>query len=147
MKKVNVNITGNDSNIPVYQTEFSAGADLKADIKHKSLIPSGESALIPTGIKLEIPEGYEVQIRPRSGLAFKNKITVLNSPGTIDSDYRGEINVLVINHGKLPVVIEPGMRIAQMVLAPVVKANFIKVSSLTTKTSRDIGGFGSTGTE
>jgi dUTP pyrophosphatase len=100
--------------------------------------------MVPTGITLEIPAGFEVQVRPRSGLALKYGITVLNTPGTIDSDYRGSINVILINHGKHPFIIEPGMRIAQLVVAPVIQARFIKAESLTA-TARGTGGFGHTG--
>lgn len=129
---------------PVYATIQAAGADLKAALTAPLTILPGASALVPTGIALAIPEGYEVQIRPRSGLALKNCITVLNTPGTIDADYRGEIQVILINHGKTPFVVEPGSRIAQMVLARVYQAEFLQVASLA-ETQRGSGGFGHTG--
>ena len=113
--------------------------------KSKSILEPGASVLVPTGLRFAIPEGYEIQVRPRSGLAFKNQITVLNTPGTIDADYRGEVGVILINHGKLPFIITPGMRIAQIVLARVERASFILGESLVS-TSRGEGGFGHTGT-
>lgn len=131
--------------IPVYATEEAAGADLKAHIQQEIVILPGETALIPTGIKLEIPRGFEVQLRPRSGLALKHSITLLNTPATIDSDYRGEIKVILINHSKLPFIVTPKMRIAQMVLCPVVQAQFEMKQELAT-TMRGEGGFGHTGT-
>lgn len=131
--------------IPEYSSEQAAGADVKAYITEEITLKPGSSVLIPTGLRLEIPNGYEVQIRPRSGLALKFQITVLNSPGTIDSDYRGEIKIILINHGKSDFTITPGMRIAQMVLAPVVQGVFIKKSDLAI-TKRGEGGFGHTGT-
>lgn len=131
--------------LPVYSTSHAAGADLKAYLKEPLLLRSGASAMIPTGIRMAIPEGYEVQIRPRSGLAAKFGITVLNTPGTIDSDYRGEVQVIVINHSKQDFEISPGMRIAQMVLAPVVQAEFCLSQELIA-TERGSGGFGHTGT-
>lgn len=131
--------------LPEYASKQAAGADVKAHITEEMLLKPGTSILIPTGIYLEIPNGYEVQIRPRSGLALKQQITVLNSPGTIDSDYRGEIKIILINHGKSDFIITPGMRIAQMVFAPVMQAVFIRKSDLTT-TKRGEGGFGHTGT-
>lgn len=130
---------------PVYASKGASGADVKAFIQESVTIPSGESRLIPTGLQLAIPLGYEIQVRPRSGLAMKNQITVLNTPGTIDADYRGEIGVILINCGKESFVVTPGMRIAQFVLAPVVQANFIVMTDLST-TVRGGGGFGHTGT-
>ena len=128
--------------IPQYQTKEAAGFDLHAieDV----VIKPGERKLIGTGLAFEIEFGYEVQIRPRSGLAFKHGITVLNSPGTIDSDYRGEIKVLLINHGNEPYEIKKGERIAQAVIAPVIQAEIIEVDELS-DTQRGAGGFGSTG--
>jgi len=137
-------ITEEEDKIPLYATDEAAGADLRADIEEPLELLSGESIMVPTGLKFEIPVGYEVQVRPRSGLALKHGITVLNAPGTIDSDYRGPINVILINHGKKTFVIEHGMRIAQMVVAPVVKARFVLVDSLQT-TERGSSGFGHTG--
>lgn len=131
--------------IPVYASEFAAGADVKACVKEQIILEPGTSALVPTGLRFAIPSGYEIQVRPRSGLALKHQITVLNSPGTIDADYRGEIGVILINHGKNAFVITPGMRIAQIVLARVEKATFVLQESLVS-TSRGEGGFGHTGT-
>lgn len=146
MKKILVPIQTEDDRLtPVYSTELASGADLKAAIDAPIAIESGHSALIPTKIRLAIPVGYEIQVRPRSGLALKNQVTVLNTPGTIDADYRGEIGVILINHGKTAFVVEPGMRIAQLVLAPVVQAEFIRQEVLTA-TQRCEGGFGHTGT-
>jgi dUTP pyrophosphatase len=130
--------------LPYYMTSGSAGADVKAHLKTPMTISPGQSALVPTGLRMAIPEGYEIQIRPRSGLALKHQVTVLNTPGTIDADYRGEIKIIVINHGKEEFVVTPGMRIAQFILAPVLRANFIVTSELTA-TGRGIGGFGHTG--
>lgn len=130
--------------LPVYMTKDAAGADIKACIKETLIIPPGNSALIPTGIYVAIPEGYEIQIRPRSGLALKHQVTVLNTPATIDADYRGEIKVILINHGKEPFLVTPGMRIAQIVVAQVVRANFVIGTELTS-TERGLKGFGHTG--
>ena len=104
--------------LPLYMTIGAAGADAKAHLQEPLVIPAGQSALIPTGIRMAIPEGYEIQIRPRSGLALNHQITILNTPGTIDADYRGEIKVILINHGKEDFIVTPGMRIAQLILAP-----------------------------
>lgn len=130
--------------LPVYITKGAAGADVKACLKEPLAIPPGESALIPTGMYVAIPESYEIQVRPRSGLALKHQVTVLNSPGTIDADYRGEIKVILINHGKKEFIVTPGMRIAQFVLSPVLRANFVLASELA-DTRRGVGGFGHTG--
>ncbi len=137
-------ITKDPECVPQYCSAFAAGADVKAYISSDLTIEPGMSALIPTGIHMEIPEGYEIQVRPRSGLALKSQITVLNTPGTIDSDYRGEIKVILMNHGKNPFVVTPQMRIAQLILAPVVRAKFVLRESLAT-TLRGEGGFGHTG--
>jgi len=131
--------------LPHYASELAAGADVRACIQEPIIIEPGSSALIPTGLRFAIPAGYEIQVRPRSGLALKNQITVLNTPGTIDADYRGEIGVILINHGKNTFIITPGMRIAQIVLARVERANFCLWESLIS-TSRGEGGFGHTGT-
>lgn len=131
--------------LPVYASELAAGADVKAWIKEQIVIEPGESVLIPTGLRFAIPEGYEIQVRPRSGLALKNQITVLNTPGTIDADYRGEVGVILINHGKNAFIVTPGMRIAQLVLAKVERADFFLEDALVS-TSRGEGGFGHTGT-
>ena len=130
--------------LPSYMTKEAAGADIKAYIKESLIIPPGQSILIPTGIYVAIPEGYEIQIRPRSGLALKHQVTVLNTPATIDSDYRGEIKVILINHGKDPFIVSPGMRIAQLIVAPVIRANFVIGTELTS-TARGEKGFGHTG--
>lgn len=129
---------------PHYATEEACGADLYADIPTSFSLKSKETCMVPTGLKIAIPKGFEAQVRPRSGLAFQHGITVLNSPGTIDSDYRGEIKILLINLGKEDFVIEPGMRIAQLVIAPVVRAEFVKTEILDA-TVRNENGFGSTG--
>lgn len=130
---------------PLFQTEGSAGCDLCASLPNGVLeIPAGEYAKVPTGIAIALPPGYEAQVRPRSGLAFRSGVTVLNSPGTIDADYRGEVCVLLINHGKAPFLVHDGDRIAQMVFATYTKASFQCVESLD-ETERGSGGFGSTG--
>lgn len=145
MKEIEIPTTAADpENLPVYASALAAGADIKSNAKEPITIEPGASALVPTGLKFAIPAGYEIQVRPRSGLALKNQITVLNTPGTIDADYRGEVGVILINHGKTPFVVTPGMRIAQIVLARVEKAIFCLEESLTT-TSRGEGGFGHTG--
>jgi dUTP pyrophosphatase len=137
---------GQDLPLPAYQSGGAAGIDLMAArVGKKSLsIKPGQRRLVPTGLAIELPPGYEAQVRPRSGLAVKNGLTVLNSPGTIDSDYRGEIEVLLINHGRDKVKIRHGDRIAQLVVAPVVQAALIVVAALEA-TMRGAGGFGSTG--
>jgi len=134
----------NEDNIPTYASLEAAGADIRAHIDNPVTIPAGQRAMIPTGLKFAIPNGYEVQIRPRSGLAAKHGLTVLNSPGTIDSDYRGEIQIILINHSDEPFTVTPNMRIAQMVVAPVCQATFITQETLET-TKRGTGGFGHTG--
>tara|TARA_B100001027_G_scaffold151060_1_gene105991 strand:- start:30 stop:470 length:441 start_codon:yes stop_codon:yes gene_type:complete len=131
--------------LPKYETSGSSGMDLAANIEKSVKIEPGKMSVIPTGISLSIPQNFEMQIRPRSGLAAKNQISVLNTPGTIDADYRGEIKVILINLGDKTFVVEKGARIAQMVLCPVVKAELREVDSLET-TKRGSGGFGSTGT-
>ncbi|MFP6778786.1 MAG: dUTP diphosphatase [Alphaproteobacteria bacterium] len=130
--------------LPEYATEGSAGIDIGAAIQKPIHIEPGERILIPSGFKLEIPIKYEVQIRPRSGLAIKYGITVLNSPGTIDSDFRGEIGVILINHSNKNFIVNPKDRIAQMVICKIAKMNLVKVSFLN-NTERGSGGFGSTG--
>ena len=133
-------------NLPKYETEGSSGMDLAADITSTINIKPGEFSIIPTGISVSIPVNYEIQIRPRSGLAAKNQISVLNTPGTIDADYRGEIKVILINLGNKTFKVEKGLRIAQMVLCPIEKAKIREVEDLE-KTDRGSGGFGSTGTK
>ena len=132
--------------MPQYKTIGSSGMDIAAFLDNEILIKPSEKKIIPTGVKLKIPKGYEVQIRPRSGLAANNDITVLNTPGTIDSDYRGEIKVILFNHGKNVFKIENGLRIAQMVLCPVIEAKLSEVEIID-ETERGEGGFGSTGTK
>lgn len=130
--------------IPAYATKQSAGMDLCAAIENDITLKKGDKALIKTGIAIALPDGYEAQIRPRSGLAYKNGVTVLNAPGTIDADYRGEIGVILINHGNKDFVISRGMRIAQMVIAQYEQIVFTQVEELS-DTARGEGGFGSTG--
>ena len=132
---------------PFYATESAAGIDLTAGINSKILIKKNEYKLIPSGIKIEIPIGFEGQVRPRSGLALKHGLTVLNAPGTIDADYRGEIKVLIINFGLSNYTISPGMRIAQLIFAPVYKADLKFVKRLKSVSERGEKGFGSTGIE
>jgi len=133
-----------DCVIPEYQSEDSSGMDLCSSSKDVIAIPSGETRLIPTNIVVEIPKGFEGQVRPRSGLALKHQITVLNSPGTIDSDYRGEIKVLLINHGKNDFEVNYGDRIAQFIISKYEKADLIPAQKLS-GTKRGTGGYGSTG--
>jgi dUTP pyrophosphatase len=129
---------------PEYRSAGAAGADVRARLDAALVLKPGQRAAVPTGLRLEIPEGYEVQVRPRSGLALSKGITCLNSPGTIDSDYRGEVRIILVNLGSEPASIEPGERIAQLVLAQVSRAHFLKAENLT-MTERGEGGFGSTG--
>jgi dUTP pyrophosphatase len=132
--------------LPAYQTAHAAGLDLLAAVPDGApmVLAPARHALVPTGLAIALPEGFEAQVRPRSGLAAKHGVTVLNSPGTIDADYRGEIQVILINHGTEPLTIRRGERIAQMVIAPVVQAALVPVTSLD-ETDRGSGGFGSTG--
>jgi len=131
--------------LPAYETPGAAGADLRANLPQGALtLAPGERALIPTGLRLAIPQGYEVQVRPRSGLALRHGISLPNSPGTIDSDYRGTLGVILLNGGAEPFEVTHGMRIAQMVVAPVLQASFAEVTELD-ETPRGSGGFGSTG--
>ena len=130
--------------LPKYETDGSSGLDLAACIDKNIEIKPGKSETIPTGLAVAIPKNFEIQIRPRSGLAFKNQISVLNTPGTIDSDYRGELKVILINLSDKIFIVEKGLRIAQMVLCPIVKAKLKEVKSLE-DTQRGTGGFGSTG--
>jgi dUTP pyrophosphatase len=132
--------------LPSYATEDSAGADLCSNSKENIFIPPGHRKLIPTGLYMQVPKGYELQIRPRSGLAVKHGIAVLNAPGTIDADYRGEIMVILINHGDKQFKVRKGDRIAQCVLSKCARANWVEVPlSALSKTERDKGGFGHTG--
>ncbi|MEM7464342.1 MAG: dUTP diphosphatase [Pseudomonadota bacterium] len=133
-----------DLKLPEYESSLATGMDLRAACHDPISIGPGQRALVPTGLTFEIPPGFEGQVRPRSGLAFKHGITCLNSPGTIDADYRGEVKVLLINHGDEPFHVERGMRIAQMVIAPVYQAKIIERAK-PTNSERGSGGFGSTG--
>lgn len=130
--------------LPKYQTAQAAGCDICAAVDAPLTLKPGERALVPSGLIFEIPEGYEIQVRPRSGLAFKNGISLVNTPGTIDSDYRGELKILLINHGQSDFVINNNDRIAQLVIAPVTQAQFAWSEELS-ETARGAGGFGSTG--
>ncbi|MCH9632879.1 MAG: Deoxyuridine 5'-triphosphate nucleotidohydrolase [Chlamydiae bacterium] len=142
---VNVETLDEDVQVPQYATEGSSGADVRAHIRENFTLQPGESTLVPTGLKFEIPAGYEIQVRPRSGHAFKYQVTVLNTPGTIDSDYCGELKVILINHGKDPFVIEPQMKIAQIIFSEVTHASFNKIEKVAVDTARGEGGFGHTG--
>tara|TARA_B110000967_G_C18646023_1_gene440922 strand:- start:249 stop:689 length:441 start_codon:yes stop_codon:yes gene_type:complete len=146
MTKIQIKKLSSFVSTPKYETPGSSGMDIAAHIEEKVIINPGEKSLVPTGFSLAIPRGYEVQIRPRSGLAAKKSITVLNTPGTIDADYRGEIKVILINLSKEKFIIENGERIAQMVVCPVVQAKFEEVKELS-DTVRGSSGFGSTGTK
>ena len=148
MLKIEIKQLDNFGNLqmPAYETDLAAGVDLRAaiDVDTPLVLQPGERALIATGLAMALPPGYEAQIRPRSGLAYKHGITVVNSPGTIDADYRGEVKILLINHGTENFTINRGDRIAQMVVAPVTQAKFEVVDTLS-KTARGAGGYGSTG--
>ena len=139
IKRLSKNVT-----LPRYETEDSSGLDLAANIDEQIKILPGKSEIIPTGLAVAIPKNFEIQIRPRSGLAAKNQVSVLNTPGTIDADYRGEIKVILINLSDKVFVVEKGLRIAQMVVCPVIKASLKEVTELE-GTERGSGGFGSTG--
>tara|TARA_B100000519_G_C13890623_1_gene272642 strand:- start:10 stop:447 length:438 start_codon:yes stop_codon:yes gene_type:complete len=144
MTKVLIKKIHSKAEIPSYKTVGASGVDLIAFIEKEVLISPGRSDMIPTGISVGIPKNHELQIRPRSGLAAKSQISVLNTPGTIDSDYRGEIKVILFNHGKSDFLVKNGDRIAQMVLVPILKIDFLEVDDLP-ETIRGDGGFGSTG--
>jgi dUTP pyrophosphatase len=141
IKRLSKNIS-----LPKYETDGSSGMDLAANIDDKIEIAPGKSAVIPTGLSVSIPKNFEIQIRPRSGLAVKNQISVLNTPGTIDADYRGELKVILINLSNTAFIIEKGLRIAQMVVCPIIKATLKEVETLE-ETKRGLGGFGSTGSK
>lgn len=130
--------------LPRYMTDLAAGVDLHAALAAEVTLAPGERTLVPTGLALAIPAGFEGQVRPRSGLALKRGVSLVNSPGTIDADYRGEVGIIIINHGQETVTIAPGERIAQLIIAPVVRAEFVEVDELET-TRRNAGGFGHTG--
>ena len=148
MKKIRIKIkrknSAKDLPIPAYATEGSSGVDLYADVESDEAIAPGEIKLISCGIYIEMPEGYEAEVRPRSGLALKHGISLVNTPGTIDSDYRGLVNLIVINHGKDEFVLKRGQRLAQMVFKEVTRAEFEEVEELE-ETQRAHGGFGHTG--
>ena len=145
MQSILINIINNSSNpLPAYETEGSSGMDLRADLQEPVNLAPMQRALIPTGLFIELPFGYEAQVRPRSGLAIKHGITCLNSPGTVDSDYRGELKVILINLSGEAFTIQHGERIAQMIIQPVVKAE-LKVVNVLNESKRGAGGFGHTG--
>ena len=146
MTEILIKRLSKDISLPKYETDGSSGMDLAANIEDNVEISPGKSAVIPTGLSVSIPRNFEIQIRPRSGLAAKNQISVLNTPGTIDADYRGELKVILINLSDTAFVIEKGLRIAQMVLCPVIKATLKEVKTLE-QTKRGSGGFGSTDTK
>lgn len=147
--RVSVDVTrlahGAGLELPAYETTLAAGMDLMAAVDSEVVILPGGRALVPTGLAIALPPGFEAQVRPRSGLALKQGLTVVNTPGTIDADYRGEVGVILINHGDTPFTINRGMRIAQMVVAPVTQAVWNEVDTLS-ESDRGTGGFGSTGT-
>lgn len=134
--------------LPAYETDEAAGMDLRAALAEGKtmVLQPGQQAMVPTGLSMAMPKGFEAQVRPRSGLAAKHGLTVLNTPGTIDSDYRGEVKIILINLGQEDFTVERNMRIAQMIIAPVVQASLIEVETLD-ETARGLGGFGSTGTD
>ena len=144
MTEILIKRLSKDVSLPKYETEGSSGLDLAANIDKQIKISPGKSQIIPTGLAVAIPKNFEIQIRPRSGLAAKSQISVLNTPGTIDADYRGELKVILINLSDKVFVVERGLRIAQMVLSPVIKAKLKEVAELE-NTKRGSGGFGSTG--
>tara|TARA_B100001123_G_C14901751_1_gene864117 strand:- start:13 stop:450 length:438 start_codon:yes stop_codon:yes gene_type:complete len=144
MVKILVKKFSKNTKLPTYKTLGSSGMDLEANMKSKKIINPGKTAIIPTGLAVAIPKNYEIQIRPRSGLAAKKNVTVLNTPGTVDSDYRGEIKIILINLGKKPFLVKSGDRIAQMVVCPIIKVKLREVKNLP-KTLRGKRGFGSTG--
>ena len=145
MNKVDIKIIASKGAVvPCYKTAGAAGADVCALVEEKMVLKPGKRTVVPTGLFFEIPQGYEIQVRPRSGLAAKNGVTVLNTPGTIDSDYRGELKVILINLGDEDFEIKSGDRIAQIIVAPVTIGNFIQTDSISV-TERGSGGFGSTG--
>ena len=144
MTKILIKRLSKEISLPKYETSESSGMDISANIGSSISIYPGDTAIIPTGLALSIPRGFEAQIRPRSGLAAKQKVSVLNTPGTIDADYRGEIKVILINHSKELFIVEKGQRIAQLVICPVIQVQLKEVDNLD-ETKRGEGGFGSTG--
>ena len=143
--KLSVQRLRGDAVVPAYMSEGAAGMDLAAVLDAPLTLAPGARALVPTGIAIAVPQGFEAQVRPRSGLAARHGVTCLNSPGTIDSDYRGEVKVILVNHGQEPFLVEHGLRIAQLVVAPVARAEVVETTTLP-PTGRGAGGFGSTGT-
>ncbi len=139
-----IKVTAQEGFLPAYQSAEAAGADLKACVTQPVTLEPGERSIVPTGVSLEIPSGFEGQVRPRSGLAHRHGITMVNTPGTIDADYRGEVKVILINLGQSPFTVNRGDRIAQLIIAPVTRARFVSSRELT-ETGRSAGGFGSTG--
>ena len=146
MTKILIKRLSKEVSLPKYETSGSSGMDLAAYIDSNINIEPGKSVIVPTGLYVAIPKGFEIQIRPRSGLAAKKNISVLNTPGTIDADYRGEIKVILINHSDKVFIVEKGLRIAQMVVCPIIQAQLEEVDELN-DTTRGTGGFGSTGTK
>lgn len=144
MTEILIKRLSKNTTLPKYETNGSSGMDLAANVENEIEIEPGKTAVIPTGLAISIPKNFEIQIRPRSGLAAKNQISVLNTPGTIDADYRGELKVILINLSDTTFIIEKGFRIAQMVLCPIIKATLKEVETLE-ETKRASGGFGSTG--
>jgi dUTP pyrophosphatase len=144
MTEILIKRLSKDVLLPKYETGGSSGMDLAAYLEDEILIKPGKTAIIPTGLSVSVPKSFEIQIRPRSGLAAKDQISVLNTPGTIDADYRGELKVILINHSEKIFKVKRGLRIAQMVLCPVIKATLKDVETLD-ETKRGLGGFGSTG--
>ncbi len=148
MEQISVAITrlsgSEDLPLPDYMTDYAAGMDLVAAVENDLVLSPGQRALVPTGIAIALPQGFEAQIRPRSGLALKNGITLVNTPGTIDADYRGEIRIILINHGSEPFLVRRGDRIAQMIVAPVCRVRW-DVQAALPSTDRGSGGFGHTG--
>jgi len=142
--KVKVLMHGEGLPLPKYMSEHAAGMDLYAAVNSEEVIPPGEWRLIPTGLAIALPEGYEAQVRPRSGLALKQGVSILNTPGTVDADYRGEVGVILMNHSKENLVIKRGDRIAQMIINKIERIEFEKVEELP-ESERGAGGFGSTG--
>ena len=145
MTEILIKRLSDNVSLPKYETEGSSGMDLAANINEKIELKPGATVIVPTGISVSIPKNFEIQIRPRSGLAAKSNISVLNTPGTIDSDFRGELKVILINHGKQNFSVTPGMRIAQLILAPSYKVKMNLVKEISTNTKRGKQGFGSTG--
>ncbi|MEQ1665713.1 MAG: dUTP diphosphatase [Bdellovibrionales bacterium] len=139
-----VKLEGFEGELPKYQSDLASGLDVRAQLKEDIILQPGQRVLVPTGLAFAIPEGFEIQVRPRSGMAIRDGITVVNSPGTVDADYRGEVKIILINHGEANITLHNQDRIAQLVVCPVVQAEFVEVNDLTEST-RGANGFGSTG--